>query len=180
MFEWPRTLARSHFPCVGRPAEEVRPRSCAWGLANRSPKARFIEVREVITMAFEGFPFVVGWELTLACNLRCRHCASTAGLARENELSLDECLALCDQFPALLVQEVDFTGGEPLLHPGWERIAARLRELGITTRMITNGIGLTPDTVRRMKQVNFETRNNSEPRLIPPSRFGSRVSDFHP
>ncbi|MGC2109030.1 MAG: radical SAM protein [Candidatus Korobacteraceae bacterium] len=106
-------------------------------------------------MAFEGFPFIVGWELTLACNLRCRHCASTAGLPRKNELSLEECLALCDQFPALLVQEVDFTGGEPLLKTGWEQIAVRLRELGIATRIITNGIELSEETVRRMREAGL-------------------------
>jgi radical SAM protein with 4Fe4S-binding SPASM domain len=102
-------------------------------------------------MAFEGFPLIVGWELTLACNLRCRHCASAAGLPRANELTVEECLALCDQFPALLVREVDFTGGEPLLMPGWDLIAARLGELGITTRMVTNGIGISPAAVGRMK-----------------------------
>lgn len=102
-------------------------------------------------MGFEGFPLIIGWELTLACNLRCRHCASSAGLPRKDELTLDESLALCDQFPALLVQEVDFTGGEPLLYPGWPAIARRLRELKIPVRMVTNGISLTPDTVALMK-----------------------------
>ena len=69
-------------------------------------------------MGFEGFPLIVGWELTLLCNLRCRHCGSSAALPRPNEtISLDESLALCDQFPALLVHEVDFTGGEP--HYRW-------------------------------------------------------------
>ena len=102
-------------------------------------------------MSFEGFPLIVGWELTLTCNLRCRHCASAAGLPRPNELSLEECLAICDQFPALLVREVDFTGGEPLLMPGWDRLAARLREHAIAVRMVTNGIGLTADTVAAMK-----------------------------
>jgi radical SAM protein with 4Fe4S-binding SPASM domain len=103
-------------------------------------------------MGFEGFPLVVGWELTLACNLRCRHCASSAGSARRDELSVEECLAICDQFPALLVQEVDFTGGEPLLKPGWERIAARLRDRGITTRMVSNGLGITAGVAQRMKE----------------------------
>jgi len=106
-------------------------------------------------MPFESFPHIVGWELTLACNLRCRHCASTAGVPRANELSLDECLSTCEQFPALLVREVDFTGGEPLLMPGWDKIAAHLRKLGITTRLVTNGIGLTPDTVARMKDAGL-------------------------
>jgi radical SAM protein with 4Fe4S-binding SPASM domain len=91
-------------------------------------------------MTFEGFPFVVGWELTLACNMRCGHCASSAGLPRSHELSLDEALELCDQFPALLIQEVDFTGGEPLLRTDWPKIAARLHELKIPVRMVTNGL----------------------------------------
>ncbi len=91
-------------------------------------------------MPFEGFPYVLGWELTLACNLRCGHCASSAGLPRNNELSLDEALDLCEQFPALFVQEVDFTGGEPLLRTDWPKIAACLTELRIPVRMVTNGL----------------------------------------
>lgn len=106
-------------------------------------------------MSFEGFPYVIGWELTLACNLRCRHCGSSAGLPRADELTLEESLAICDQFPALLVQEVDFTGGEPLLRPDWSRIAAYLRELGIITKILTNGLPLEPATVDQIKEVGI-------------------------
>ena len=77
-------------------------------------------------MSFESFPFILGWELTLACNLRCRHCGTAAGEPREKELTLDESLKICDQLPELLVQEVDFTGGEPLMMPGWQKIFDRL------------------------------------------------------
>jgi radical SAM protein with 4Fe4S-binding SPASM domain len=106
-------------------------------------------------MGFESFPFVVGWELTLACNLRCRHCGSSAALPRPDELSLQESLAICDQFPDLLVQEVDFTGGEPLLRPDWQPIAMRLRDLGIFTKVVTNGLTLTPDTVARLQDAGI-------------------------
>jgi radical SAM protein with 4Fe4S-binding SPASM domain len=108
-------------------------------------------------MSFEGFPCVVGWELTLACNLRCRHCASAAGLPRQDELTTEEALALCDQFPPLAVQEVDFTGGEPLMRPDWWRIAARVAESGITTRIVTNGLPLVPSTVARIREVGIST-----------------------
>ena len=91
-------------------------------------------------MKFEGFPVIIGIELTLACNLRCRHCASSAGNPREGELDLHEMLDLCDQFPSLLVQEVDFTGGEPLLRSDWPRIAERLKKHKIPFRMVTNGL----------------------------------------
>lgn len=108
-------------------------------------------------MGFEGFPFIVGWELTLACNIRCRHCASSAGRPRDQELTPDQALSLCDQFPDLAVQEVDFTGGEPLLRQDWPQIAANLAGKRITTRMVTNGLGLSPDTVGQMRDVGLKT-----------------------
>lgn len=106
-------------------------------------------------MAFEGFPFILGWELTLTCNLRCSHCGSSAGHPRRDELTTAEALALCDQFPALLVQEVDFTGGEPLLRPDWPVIAHRLIGLGIPTNVLTNGLALKADTVAQMKDTGI-------------------------
>ena len=102
-------------------------------------------------MGFEGFPLVIGWELTLSCNIRCRHCASSAGLPRSQELTLNEALTICDQFPELLVQEVDFTGGEPLLRPDWTRIVSFLTLKGIPTKILTNGLVLGPRTVAEMK-----------------------------
>jgi len=116
-------------------------------------------------MGYEGFPFIVGWELTLACNLRCSHCGSSAGLARPDELSLAEAISLCDQFPALLVQEVNFTGGEPLLRPDWFDIAVHLREIGITTKMITNGLTLTPDTINSLVNAGMASIGVSMDRL---------------
>jgi len=108
-------------------------------------------------MPFEGFPHIVGWELTLACNLRCRHCASAAGPARPDELTTDEALALVDQFPALLVREVHFTGGEPLLRPDWWRIAERVRDRRIASRIVTNGSPLVPHVIERLRDVGIET-----------------------
>lgn len=100
---------------------------------------------------FDGFPFILGWELTLACNLMCGHCGSTAGLPREKEFTTGEALALCEQFPGMLVQEVDFTGGEPLLRDDWPLLAKRLNDYGITVKMVTNGILLDKKAVRLMQ-----------------------------
>jgi radical SAM protein with 4Fe4S-binding SPASM domain len=107
-------------------------------------------------MPFDGFPLVIGLEMTLACNLRCRHCASSAGQPRENELSTEELLAICDQFPPLLVQEVDMTGGEPLLRSDWQKIASHLRDLNIPVRMVTNGI-LLKENIGRLIDAGVQT-----------------------
>jgi radical SAM protein with 4Fe4S-binding SPASM domain len=106
-------------------------------------------------MSFESLPYTLGWELTLACNLRCKHCGSSAGQPRNDELTTDEALQLCDQFPALLVQEVDFTGGEPLIRPDWPDIALRLKELGISTGIVTNGTTLDRETVSRLEETGI-------------------------
>lgn len=106
-------------------------------------------------MSFDWFPFTLGWELTLACNLRCKHCGSDAGQSRENELTTDEAINLCDQLPALLVQEVDFTGGEPLLRPDWPEIALRLRDHNITTGIVTNGTILDKKTIYKIKETGI-------------------------
>jgi radical SAM protein with 4Fe4S-binding SPASM domain len=101
-------------------------------------------------MDFESFPYVVGWELTLGCNLRCVHCASSAGKERNRELTLAESLMICDQFPELFVEEVIFTGGEPLLNDCWDELAAHLHRLKIKSGMVTNGLLLTERNVTRM------------------------------
>lgn len=106
-------------------------------------------------MGFDGLPLTIAWELTLACNLRCRHCASAAGVIRSDELTLQECLSVCDQLPDLLVRECDFTGGEPLMRADWPIIAARLVQFGITTQIITNAVALDADAVRQMVDVGI-------------------------
>lgn len=100
-------------------------------------------------MLFEGFPIVIGLEITRACNLLCRHCASSATeKGRPGELSLDELLGLCDQFPDLLVQEVDITGGEPLLRTDWFNVVSHLKNLDIPARMVSNGLLLKENALR--------------------------------
>jgi radical SAM protein with 4Fe4S-binding SPASM domain len=116
---------------------------------SRGPDGTEVEV------SFEGFPFIVGWELTLLCDLRCTHCGSSAGKARADELTTEEALKICEQLPALLVQEVDLTGGEPLLRPDWPVIAARLIELGIPTNVLTNGLHVGADKVARMREIGI-------------------------
>ncbi|MFH1529277.1 MAG: radical SAM protein [Pseudomonadota bacterium] len=85
-------------------------------------------------------PRNVVWELTLACNLRCRHCGSGAGDARPDEMSLDECLVVADDLGALGAELVTLSGGEPTLMKGWDVLAKRLTDHGVLVNMVTNGV----------------------------------------
>lgn len=106
---------------------------------------------------FEGFPFIIGWELTLECNLRCAHCGSSAGGRRPGELTLPESLDLCSQFPALMVQEVNFTGGEPLMYRGWEKVVTDLVGRGIRTKLISNGLLLDRGEIAGIRDLGVES-----------------------
>jgi cyclic pyranopterin phosphate synthase len=64
-------------------------------------------------------------------------------LPKDTVLTDDEVIALITiAIERLGVTEVRFTGGEPLLRPGLERIVAATAGLGVQTALTTNGIGL--------------------------------------
>ena len=86
--------------------------------------------------------------LTDRCNLRCTYCMPEEGLqwlAKPELLTDDEIVRLVDiAVRELGVEEVRFTGGEPLLRPGLTGIVERCAALEPRPRMslTTNGIGL--------------------------------------
>lgn len=81
-------------------------------------------------------PCYVVWELTLACNMRCAHCGSSAGKPREDELDLDEMLRVCDELAELGCERLTLLGGEPLIHPRWPDVARRVRENGFRANVV--------------------------------------------
>ncbi len=90
--------------------------------------------------------------LTDRCNLRCSYCMPPEGLdwmADERVLSDDEIVRLITvAVERLGVEEVRFTGGEPLLRKGLEKIVAATTALRTATGAVpqtaltTNGLGL--------------------------------------
>jgi radical SAM protein with 4Fe4S-binding SPASM domain len=95
-------------------------------------------------------PHYCVWELTLACNLRCSHCGSSAGCARPDELNTSECLDVVEQLADLECRLITLSGGEPTLRPDWELIATAASRRGVTVNMVTNGTTITPELARRI------------------------------
>ena len=96
------------------------------------------------------------WEITRACNLRCVHCENFGGEKAGNELSFDELLRAADDLAALGGRHVDITGGEPLLHPNWDRFAAALKERGFRCALVTNGTLLDDERLDRAISAGIE------------------------
>lgn len=94
-------------------------------------------------------------EITRRCNLACRHCGSDCDReALPGELSTDEWLGVIDQVARDFDRSslaVVLTGGEPLCHPELGRLLERLHGHGLAWGLVTNGWGLTPKNLERLR-----------------------------
>jgi MoaA/NifB/PqqE/SkfB family radical SAM enzyme len=87
-------------------------------------------------------PLAASLELTYRCNWRCVFCYNP----RRHDvgpLTAEEWLCVLDELRALGSLYVALTGGEPLAHPGFLRIARGVRERAFALRVLTNGALVT-------------------------------------
>lgn len=84
-------------------------------------------------------PNVVFWDVTYACNMKCTHCFSNAGIAGSKELTTDEALDLIDELAAMKVFWIGFGGGEPLLRKDFLTLLEHATENRIQVTFSTNG-----------------------------------------
>lgn len=106
-------------------------------------------------------PIYAVWEVTLACDLACRHCGSRAGHPRPDELSRAECLDLVDQLAALGVHEVSLIGGEAYLRDDWLEIVARIASRGMVPLLTTGGRGMDADRAVAAKAAGLRSASVS-------------------
>lgn len=85
-------------------------------------------------------------ELNKKCNLACRACFGRSG----EELPLKTAEKALREAAALGIKSARFTGGEPLLYPGLEKLLRLARKLGFYTLLNTNAVLFTPAAARRL------------------------------
>ncbi|RLI78746.1 radical SAM/SPASM domain-containing protein [Archaeoglobales archaeon] len=100
-------------------------------------------------------PFLVVWNFTYRCNLRCKHCYANAGKERD-ELSLDEKLDVVDQLDDAGVVAISFSGGEPLLHEHFWNVARHAANKGFHVSVATNGTLITPNVAKKLKEIGVD------------------------
>lgn len=106
----------------------------------------------------QTYPISVELSLTNRCNQRCIWCSDGDLRKRQGvQCTLDEATLwrLFDDLKAGGTAGVVLEGGgEPTLHPGFDRVVSKLREVGLAVGLITNGlINLCPDTVKDMEWI---------------------------
>ncbi len=97
---------------------------------------------------------VVVWNMTRACNLRCRHCyANSDGSVAEGELTTGEGMKFIDDLAEFRVPVILFSGGEPLVRGDFFDLAGHAVGRGIRVTISTNGTLIDLATARKIKDL---------------------------
>ena len=90
------------------------------------------------------------------CNQSCVHCyAAGQAEAEEPELSTEAWKQILDRCRAAGIPQVTFTGGEPTLREDLPELIDHAR--WFITRLNTNGIRLTPEYCRKLRDVSLDS-----------------------
>ncbi len=121
-------------------------------------------------MLNENFLFSALFELTYRCNLNCYLCYNDrkrTGMP----LSLEEYVTIFHDLRDLGTFELTFSGGEPLLYPGFFELGRVARQLGFALRVKTNGIALEEAVAARLL-------NEVDPFIVEISLHGARAATY--
>jgi len=89
--------------------------------------------------------------LTNRCNLRCAHCYMFSGDLEIEELPVSKWITLIDQFAEIGGRAITFSGGEPLLYPGFSELIEYTHCKGIKICVLTNALLWTASFSKQMQ-----------------------------
>lgn len=118
---------------------------------NNSPDKKLF--RKILKEGVTQFsaPYNISWEVTAACNLRCRHCCFSGQTYNPDEDLSRECaLNLVNDFIEHDVIKVMLTGGEPLMRPDIFEIISLLKSHNIIIELTSNALLFTEDSAKRL------------------------------
>jgi MoaA/NifB/PqqE/SkfB family radical SAM enzyme len=104
-------------------------------------------------------PVYAHFGITHRCNLTCKMCGIWRYGNRKEELSLPEIHEMAQRMGRLGVVQLSIGGGEPYACDYLEEAAKCFVDAGMNTRLLTNGVGVSEERIRRT--VDYGVRNFS-------------------
>jgi len=100
----------------------------------------------------------INWNITRACNLKCKHCYYDASTPLKDELSTEQACSVIDEIATTFGDNVrvTFGGGEPLMRTDLLEIIAYGKERGLHLMLASNGTMLNEDLAVRLKNAGIE------------------------
>lgn len=96
-------------------------------------------------------PITGVWEITMGCNMQCKHCGSGCMEPLSDELTTLESLDLARQLGEMGFQWITLSGGEPFIRKDWHLILNELRQNGVVPNMISNGWLIDEEILKRAR-----------------------------
>ncbi len=112
------------------------------GIAEFGPKKPFIAAS----------PFLMVWNITKLCNLKCIHCYENAKVRAPDEMTTEEAISAVDKMADAGVAYIAISGGEPLMHPDFFKIAKRIQEREMAFSIATNATLLTKENAKKLRE----------------------------
>lgn len=97
-------------------------------------------------------PYQVTLELTMACNLKCRHCYQHG--IKTKQIGTDEYLSVIKNLKESGVMFLNLNGGEVTLSPSFWPVAETASNLGFFLTIYTNGTKIGELEVKRIAKLN--------------------------
>ena len=112
------------------------------------------------------------------CNLACRYCYATFQ-ATSGSLPLADWQALLDLINVAGVRRVNFSGGEPTLHPELTGMLRHARSVGLQTSIISNGTRLNAEMISLLDLVGVTLDSRDDSVLVRLGRQSRRRVGSH-
>ena len=117
------------------------------------PQSKELSVDIVNNKNHLSAPLTVLWDITYACNLKCKHCLTSAGDRLKDELSLEEVKEIIDQIVDMKVFNICFLGGEPLMRNDFLEILEYATKSNIGITFSTNGSLINNEVIRKLERL---------------------------
>jgi radical SAM protein with 4Fe4S-binding SPASM domain len=104
-------------------------------------------------------PFLIVWDFTYKCNLRCKHCYEEAGSGRLPELSTDEAkhvVEILSRIAGVGLPALSFSGGEPLARQDFFELAAYAKKHIPYISVASNGTLITKDVAKKIRDAGVD------------------------
>lgn len=116
-------------------------------------------------MRSAGHPILAQVVPIRRCNLACAYCNEFDNIS--DPVPTEQMFRRIDRLSDLGTTIITLSGGEPTLHPDLDLIIRRIREREIIATLITNGLLLTPDRIRRLNHAGLDYLQMSIDNLVP-------------
>jgi len=103
--------------------------------------------------------FLIVWNYTYKCNLKCKHCYENAGRSGKYELSTDEAKQTIDILSKLAgvgLPALSFSGGEPLAREDFFDIVSYAKKRIPYLSLASNGTLITKDNAKRLRDAGID------------------------